>query len=224
MQAYVERCRAAGGFERQQRVLERVVAHREAHAKFLNTLSRLEYIGVRKMLKARDSAAMDLEGLQHILEEAVHALRLKKFASVLAGGADWVRTFDSPCTLAGEAAEAYFQAIDAAAAAALGERAQEGCYWLTSTVIEIRAATFYPAYQAELQQRRVGVSVASLVQDESGHLEQMSAELPRRISRWQDVLEDVLQVEERAFVAFMEAVERELDSMARDVGTAALPA
>ncbi len=213
MQAYVERCRAAQGFARQQRVIERVLAHREAHAKFLNTLSRLEYVGVRKMLKARHSDVMDLDGLQHILEEAVHAVRLKKFASALAGDAGWVRTFEASCTLAGDAAEKYFQTLDAAAASALHQRTSDVCYWLTSTLIEVRAATFYPAYQTALQRSGVGISVASLVQDEAGHLAQMGAALPRHIPGWRGVFEALLGVEERAFCTFMDAVEAVLDGM-----------
>ena len=52
----------------------------------MNTLARMEYVGVRPILKSRRAEHLELDGLQHILDEAVHALRLKKTArSALAG-------------------------------------------------------------------------------------------------------------------------------------------
>jgi len=38
-----------------------------------NTLARLEYVGVRKMLKSRRAERLNLDGLQHVLDETVHA-------------------------------------------------------------------------------------------------------------------------------------------------------
>ena len=93
---------------------------RRLHARFVNTLSRLEYVGVRKILKSRRSEQIDLDGLQHILDEAVHALRLKKAAVALAGGGgDSVVTFADDATLAGDAGEGYLQALDRRAEEAL---------------------------------------------------------------------------------------------------------
>src|SRR6185369_15457768 len=128
-----------------------VVAAPALHARFVNTLSRLEYVGVRKILKSRRSERIGIDGLQHILDEAVHALRLKKAAVALAGGgADGVVTFADDATLAGDAGEGYLQALDRRAEEALldldpAERA-EANYHLTSAAIEVRAQVFYPLY------------------------------------------------------------------------------
>src|SRR3954454_5441050 len=113
MREYVAACAAHENAARTGRVLERIVASREAHARFVNTLSRLEYVGVRKMLKSRRSEHIDLDGLQHVLDEGVHALRLKKAPVALgaAAGVD-VSTFAPEHTLAGDEAERYFQALD----------------------------------------------------------------------------------------------------------------
>src|SRR5581483_3981164 len=101
-------------------LLDRIIPRPDLHARFVNTLARLEYVGVRKMLKSRRAERLDLDGLQHLLDEAVHALRLKKAATALAaaGGAA-VTTFADGDTLAGEAGEAYFQALDRHAELAL---------------------------------------------------------------------------------------------------------
>src|SRR6185503_6170860 len=92
--------------------MDRIIARPAVHARFVNTLARLEYIGVRKMLKSRRADSLDLDGLQHILDEAVHTMRLKKAALALAGGGAAVATFAAAHTLAGDAGERYFQALD----------------------------------------------------------------------------------------------------------------
>src|SRR4051812_23088920 len=122
MKEYVEACAAAGGARRQAALLERIVADPAVHARLVNTLSRLEYIGVRQMLKSRRSEALDLDGLQHMLDETVHALRLKKMATALGAAAGAaVDTYGADHTLAGDAGEAYLQALDAAAAETLAD-------------------------------------------------------------------------------------------------------
>ena len=87
MREYVTACAAHDNAARTRRLLDRIVVDRETHARFVNTLARLEYVGVRKILKSRRSEQIAIDGLQHILDEAVHALRLKKAAVALAGGA-----------------------------------------------------------------------------------------------------------------------------------------
>src|SRR3954467_7608309 len=111
---------------RLEALLDRIIPRSDLHARFVNTLARMEYVGVRKMLKSRRAERLDLDGLQHLLDEAVHALRLKKAAAALgaAGGAA-VTTFSDADTLAGEAGEAYFQALDRRAETALAAGAHD---------------------------------------------------------------------------------------------------
>ncbi|HEY4185718.1 MAG TPA: hypothetical protein VGP07_11655, partial [Polyangia bacterium] len=94
MHEYVEACAAHPDTKRLGTLLGGLIASPRLHARFVNTLSRMEYIGVRKMLKSRRAERMDLDGLQHVLDEGVHALRLKKAATALgaAAGVD-VTTF-----------------------------------------------------------------------------------------------------------------------------------
>lgn len=210
MQAFISACLASRSSTLQSEVIRRIVARPLLHARWLNTLARLEYVGVRKMLKVRRSEALDLEGLRHVLEEAAHATRLKKAALSLVNDASLVATFSDAHTLCGDAAERYFQALDQCAAAELQARGVDdptACYWLTSAAIELRARSFYPAYQAILEQVSSPISVQSIIGDEQAHLEQMAEELPAHVVEWRHVLARVMNSEEREFTAYLNQVE-----------------
>jgi hypothetical protein len=219
MKEYVATCAGGGSARRLPAVLERVMATPALHARFVNTLSRLEYVGVRKMLKARRAEALDLDGLQHALDETVHALRLKKIAVGLAAAAAGdVATYADAHTLAGDDGEGYIQALDRAAAAALAELPESGraeaSYRLTSAAIEVRAQVFYPVYEACLRARGAAFSVAAIMRDEDRHLEEMAAGLAATLGEasWRRRLQVVLAVEESLFASFLDAVERALPS------------
>src|SRR4051812_21294003 len=186
MRRYVEASATHQNAARTERLLERIVPDPRLHARFVNTLSRLEYVGVRKILKSRRAERLDQDGLQHILDEAVHALRLKKAATALStaagSGTDGaVRTFAESDTLAGEAGETYLQALDHRAEEALGDLAAgdraEVNYLLTSAAIEVRAQVFYPIYESRLRAASAPFSVSAISKDEDRHLEEMAARL-----------------------------------------------
>jgi hypothetical protein len=220
MQGYINAVTAHPDTKRLGGVLRAIVAAPALHARFVNTLSRMEYIGVRKMLKSRRSERMDLDGLQHMLDEGVHALRLKKAATALgaAAGVD-VSTFAEPHTLAGSAGEAYFQALDHRAedlVADLPEAVRaEANYLLTSAVIEVRAQVFYPLYDSCLTEGRAGFSVAAITKDEDRHLSEMKDGLARVMDNWPARLEAVLSAEQTLFGGFLDAVEMALGAARR---------
>ncbi len=213
MQRYVEASARHENATRARRLLDRVVPDPILHARFVNMLARLEYIGVRKILKSRRSERLDLDGLQHILDEAVHALRLKKAASALGGasGVD-VRTFAAGATLAGDAAESYLQALDHRAEEALVDLPEidraEANYLLTSAAVEVRAQVFYPMYDQTLRAHGAGFSVAAISKDEDRHLEEMTVGLGAALGDWRPRLEPVLAAEEALFSRFLGALEK----------------
>jgi hypothetical protein len=198
--------------ERQQRLLERIIATPPVHARLINTFSRMEYVGVRKLLKSRRSEALDIDGLQHMLDETVHALRLKKAALALAGGAVSVATYAPHDTLAGDAGEDYLQGVDRAAEEVLHDLPEtervEVNYLLTSAAIEVRAQAFYPMYERQLRAQGIAVSVAAIMKDEDRHLGEMGEGLARLLPDWQPRLERVLAAERGLFQRFVEAVAR----------------
>ncbi len=207
MRSFVEACQQSPLQHRLHQLLAVVVRDAALHARFLNSLARLEYVGVRKMLKARRSQDLDLDGLQHLLEEAVHATRLKKFARSVAPEAVCVDTFRAAHTLAGDEAEGYFQVVDRAGAEALGREDAETSYVLTSAAIEIRARAFYPAYQEVLEAAGSKVSVQSILNDEVQHLAEMQQRLQTAEPQWRAQLEHVMRVEQGAFAALLGAFE-----------------
>jgi hypothetical protein len=189
-------------------LLDRIIPSPRDHARMLNTLSRLEYVGVRKMLKSRRAEALDLDGLEHLLDETVHALRLKKAAlAVAADDRRAVTTYGDGDTLAGDAGERYLQGVDHCAEAALADLPEparaEANYLLSSAAIEVRAQAFYPLYEARLKAHGAPVSVAAILRDEDRHLAEMTARLEASVPRWRERLEQVLEEEERLFGGFV---------------------
>jgi hypothetical protein len=214
MQQYVESMNRAPARQRQAELLDRIIGRPAQHARLLNTFSRMEYVGVRKMLKSRRSEHLDLDGLQHMLDETIHALRLKKAALALAGDPELVDTYAAADTLAGDAGEAYLQSVDRAAEAALSDVSEEQRvqvnYLLSSAAIEVRAEAFYPLYEERLRAHGVPVSVAAILRDEDRHLQEMAERLESTLPSWRPRLEAVLDAEARFFAMFLEAVEAAL--------------
>ncbi len=212
LKIYVAALESAPDAERQRALLDQIIASPAVHARLVNTFSRMEYVGVRKLLKSRRSETLDLEGLQHMLDEAVHALRLKKAALALAaaGGGIGVTTFSAADTLAGDAGEGYLQGVDAAAETALGDLDEEARgsvnHLLTSAAIEVRAQAFYPLYESRLRAAGINVSVAAIMKDEDRHLGEMAQGLASLLPDWQPRLERVLEAERTAFTRFVDAI------------------
>ena len=195
-------------------LLTDVVASPALHARFVNTLSRMEYIGVRKMLKARHADCLDEEGLLHVIEEASHAMRLKRAAIQLnGGGEEGVRTYSESDTLAGPAGEKYMQGVDRGCETLLENCGLEGAarsdanYLLSTTAIEIRAEAFYPMYEECLQAAGAPFSVKSILKDELRHLaemgESMSSIFP---DTWQDLVQSSVEIESKCFEEWLEAM------------------
>lgn len=213
MRSYVEAAGRHENVRRTQSLLDRIVPDARLHARFVNTLARMEYVGVRKILKSRRAERLDLDGIQHILDEAVHAMRLKKAAAALgqASGAS-VRTFATADTLAGDAGENYLQALDHRAEETLADVPEdtraEANYLLTSAAVEVRAQVFYPAYDLTLKACGAGFSVAAITKDEDRHLDEMAAGLQAVLPDWPARLEPVLAAEESLFARFLTAIEQ----------------
>ena len=211
MEQYTSLLRNDGTQVRLKAILETAISHPELHARLVNTLARMEYVGVRKMLKARSSENLDVDGLLHVIEEATHALRLKKAALKLLGSPVGLETFSDAHTLAGSAGEGYLQAVDTACEKCLVDLPEEGRteinYLLSSALIEIRADVFYPVYEACLQAGGTPFSVRSIQKDEEKHLAEMKVRLEALCPDWRSRVEAVLPQEKVAFENWLAAVE-----------------
>ncbi|MFT7486124.1 MAG: hypothetical protein ACI9F9_001977 [Candidatus Paceibacteria bacterium] len=220
MERFTATVRAQPEMEILRQLLLRILDSRDLHARFVNTLSRMEYIGVRKMLKARRAQELDEAGLLHIIEEASHALRLKRAAVQLSGdGGSAVRTYSESHTLAGEAGEEYMQGVDhdcETLIAALGaDSGIGGNYLLSTTAIEIRAEAFYPIYEECLQATGAPFSVKSILKDELRHLAEMGESLAEVFpGEWEDLVAQAVQKESESFRRWLDAMTAAADQEA----------
>ncbi|MFT7669459.1 MAG: hypothetical protein ACI8X5_002161 [Planctomycetota bacterium] len=214
MQRFTNQVRAEPIMGELRDLLTRIIAVPNLHARLVNTLSRMEYIGVRKMLKARHADLLDEEGLQHIIEEASHALRLKRAAIALNGGEeDGVQTYSEADTLAGPAGERYMQDIDRACEKLLLPYAFEDAlrsdanYLLSTAAIEIRADAFYPVYEDCLQIAGAKFSVKSILKDELRHLAEIRESLERLLpGDWASLVARAVEAEGACFKGWLVAV------------------
>lgn len=180
------------------------------HARFLNTLSLMEYIGVRKILKSQAAESFTPELLEHVLEEARHAFVLKTLAMRVGDGA--VPTYAPDYLMCGAEARAYLQALDRGAERDLRERAPEGAapswvnYLYTTLLVEERADDVYRAYEPILAGIGFGGVLAGIIREEEGHLRTVLGHLLRRDPDRAARLERLRAIERRAFAAFAAAV------------------
>jgi hypothetical protein len=93
-------------------ILKRIIEDKEIYARFLNTLSLLEYVGARKILKSQSQDHIDEKVLAHISEELRHAQVLKRVALKNAPGI--CQTYAPAALFCGKEAFQYFQAVDQA--------------------------------------------------------------------------------------------------------------
>ena len=222
-------------------ILARLTGDAARHARFLNTLSLLEYIGVRKILKSQPAEGLSAEMLEHILEEARHAYVLKRLA--LRVGGEAVATYAAPALLCGEEARRYIQTLDrsaeidlkesrdsASGAAATGGAVPAGGvspasgsasvnYLYTTLLIEERAGAVYPLYEPLLARVGLGGVLAGIIREEEGHLSAVMRRVMDEDPGHAPRLERLRRAERRAYAAFVAALDRESAPAARPAST-----
>jgi hypothetical protein len=214
MQNYLQQAAAQDCMQLLHEVLPQIIASPLLHARMVNTLSRMEYVGTRKILKARNSARIDNDGLMHIIEEASHALRLKRAAIKLnVGSEDGIATYSDEHTLAGNAAENYLQQVDYACEKIVADAnlsfddQSEANYVLSSVAIEVRADCFYPIYEQCLVDAGAPFSVASILKDEVKHLKEMGEKAALLFGdNWRDIFDKAFVAESAFFIDWAENI------------------
>lgn len=147
-------------------LLEAVTKNVESEAKWLNTLSLLEYIGARKIGKTMCQTHPSAVVLDHWADETRHAYAFKSLCEELHGGE--CREY-----LAQEAAVSFFQKLDERASAwvtkATGEDDKHQNYLLVTTLIERRAMMVYPLYRAATSHDFVRDELQAIIVEEQDH-------------------------------------------------------
>lgn len=184
--------------------LARLVQNNELHARFLNTISLMEYMGARKIVKSQIEKHIDAEVLAHMSEEIRHAQIFKKMALKLSDGK--LKTYSDQHLLAGPEGRAYIQSVDQSVAAALHGEDPKTNYLLSTLLIEERANDVYPFYGELVEPLGFGGYLRTILREEENHLEQINEALvgSQKISSQQ--LDALRMIEQQAFEFLIKSV------------------
>ena len=151
--------------------LEEVLPSESKHYLWLRSLSYLEYIGYRKMVKSLGYEGIDRGVFHHLSDEIQHSYMLRELADKRFTGLSAEATFTEGFQ---EIAEDYFQNIDARVEDWVNRTFYPGnhylCYLLTSYLIERRAMRVYPQYYHFLGELPSKSIIQKIIKDESEHL------------------------------------------------------
>lgn len=155
-------------------LLLKIISNHHSHACWLNSLSYLEYRGVRKILRSQNTNDMNLSLLQHIFEEAKHSMMLKRFAIQLGG--QLFANYSDKNTLVFSEFKKYFYSIDMNVNNLLVEKSMNisKAYHLTSWIIEVRAIYVYKIYNQLLKSTNFNFNLHFLLNDEEKHLQEFA--------------------------------------------------
>jgi hypothetical protein len=185
-------------------LLLKVVSNDDTHARFLNTLSLQENIGARKISANELPETSTYMVLKHAAEEHRHAFYLKKQIAKLNAAA--CPTYEPDYLLAPYSSKYYLNKLDMATSRYLmehmhlkGAALKFGAYLLVTYAIEVRADEIYPIYQKVLDEAKSKVSVRSIIIEEQGHLEEMTAQLKNFSSEWQFHATNIISIEKNLY-------------------------
>lgn len=193
-----------------QDTLKSVVNQPMIHARFLNTLSLLEYIGARKIIKSQDESMVNMVVLSHAAEEIRHAQILKKLALKVGGKS--VESYSENSLIAGKLGRKYIQDIDQASATAVEGQDPWLCYLITTLIVEERAEVFYPVYEELIGKVNMSGPLKQIVRDEVNHLAQMREYIDKDKRIDSQKLQSIRALEEKNFNLFFKEVEREMNA------------
>jgi hypothetical protein len=194
--------------------LPRICRHPLLHARFINTLSMLEHIGSVKIAATQSGAAITGEILQHLAEETRHATHLKRMIDRL--GVMPRSDYHDRFLLAGATARGYFARLDASTRRFVVENFpaeihRAATYQLVTWLVECRAMWLYPAYQSILQRERTGLSVRSIIGEETRHLEDIVEGMRRLGIADHPELPELQRIEHGHFARLVSGMRREAE-------------
>lgn len=188
------------------RILEKIVFDKKLHARWLNTLSFLEYIGARKMLKSLPAEHINNILLTHINEESRHSLFFKKLSKKVLGEDLFFKQEEMFCS---QQAETYFQNVDKKAQTiADGENLLN--YLYTTYMVETRAVSAYTIYNKILERNNFSFTLQALLKEEENHLDNTTSMIKELDPLWEQHLEQLKQAEYSLYFSLLHDLEEEL--------------
>lgn len=149
-----------------QELLQKIASSPTLEARWLNTLSLLEFVGARKISKTVCQHHPSLEVLAHFADETRHAFTFKNLSQQLSGS-------DCRDYLCREEALGYFQTLDRDLSrwitnlTAKDEPYQN--YLAVTCAIERRAMKLYPLYRSITGDPRVREELGRVIEEEASH-------------------------------------------------------
>jgi hypothetical protein len=196
-------------------LIQRIVQQDPLHARWLNTLSFLENAGARKISACEHTTAVEIIQLKHAAEEHRHAYILKKQISKLAPEA--CPDYSDAYLFAPVPTRQYLAMLDIQCSRYIksvfgltGAPLRYAAYLFVTYLIEVRADELYPVYQRALSAASHTVTVKSIIAEEEGHLEEMTAQLSRFSEDWQAHAEILQEMEQGLFSRWLSSLESEL--------------
>lgn len=186
------------------KILEKAVSDNSLHARFLNTLSYLEYIGSRKMIKSLSSEILNKSFLSHINEEIRHSLFLKSLAQKLAKKS---LSYKAKEMIAGSSASHYFQEVDHYSLKFAFSKPLLN-YLYTTYAVEQRALVFYSLYDELLQKKYFSFSLRSLLNDEKEHLQDVEQKIKTLDPFWENHIDEITEFEHQKYFSLLIELEK----------------
>lgn len=187
--------------------LDEVTASGAKQYLWLRSLSYLEYIGYRKMVKALGYHQVNKGVYHHLTDEIQHSFMLRELAE------KGYRLEDSPDFGAEylEIAEEYFQKIDGAihdwVEKFCGEENPFLCYLLTSYIVEKRAMQVYPQYYNRLSEIPSKAIIQKIIKDESEHLSYLETQMSQLPGWTEEKGEGLLGMEDACFESYLKKMQ-----------------
>ncbi len=192
-----------------QNLISKLQGNPHKLAKFLNTLSMLEYIGARKILKSQDQISVTLDVLSHAAEEIRHAQYLKKVALRMSDGE--LTSYREEHLLGGREAQNYIQGIDYGVQKTLGLKQESTNYLLTTLLLEERANSLYPLLEELMSQSGIPGIFKTILREETLHLNAVKEALETPEPRVPSLVNDdqlieLRKMEDLLFQSFMKSL------------------
>ena len=181
--------------------LDEIMENDFLHAKFLNTLSFIEYTGARMILKSQKESDMSFDKMIHLQEEIRHSLLFKKLALKIYPKE---LEYDDGGVFCYPISKNYISRIDQPAQ---NLTSTENCYFLTSYIIEVRALSFYQTYNLKLGNKGP-FNLNSILNDEEKHLRDMRESIISKVA--QQHIENLIEIETSIFSEFSREISKEL--------------
>ncbi len=188
------------------KILEKIVSNKDLHSYWLNTLSFLEYIGTRKMLKSLPAPILNETLLEHINEESRHSLFFKRLARKMSGKN---LSFHNHEMLCPKKTENYFQQVDQEAKK-ISQSNTTLNYLYTTYIVESRATSVYSIYNKILENKSFSFTVNPILKEEEKHLETVIYSIRKLDPFSEQNFEELKEYEHQVYFTLLRHLEKEI--------------